>query len=238
MLKLLADSGGHNLETETRWRVSAASMADQADTRELPPWRTIWFSPRRTIRRLLDTEPAPDWMPLAGLYLGVLCLSVVNTWLQFPSTTGADLIRLFALALAMWMTWLGPGMALLARYGRLRGGNGTTQQLRLAAVWCNVPVIVGGLCLIPLWISTGGAGFRLTRDELQPVIPTVLYLLTELSGYWTAILYIVAVAEVHQFSKWRAFESVTVIGILTFICYAVLVVIMKAVQTQIALLAL
>ena len=69
------------------------------------------------------------------------------------------------------------------------------------------------------------------------MLQSVLNFLTELGGYWTLILYVVAVADVHHFSKWRAFETVTVIGILMIVCYAVEMAIIKVVESQITLIA-
>lgn len=31
------------------------------------PWRTIWLSPRRTMRAILDGELRPTWVPVVGL---------------------------------------------------------------------------------------------------------------------------------------------------------------------------
>ena len=57
------------METDPRWRVSAASAAaEEVQSRaapaevpaELNPWRTIWFSPRVTVRYLIDAREPPS----------------------------------------------------------------------------------------------------------------------------------------------------------------------------------
>jgi hypothetical protein len=31
------------------------------------PWRTIWFSPRRTMRRIVDSDARPNWVAVVAL---------------------------------------------------------------------------------------------------------------------------------------------------------------------------
>jgi len=54
---------------------------------------------------------------------------------------------------------MGPGPD--RSYQSIWSGGGPAHQLRLALVWCNLPMIMGYLCLIPLWVSTDGVEFRL-----------------------------------------------------------------------------
>jgi hypothetical protein len=61
------------MESESRWRVSPASAAQASDIPDAPeltapnPWRTMWFSPRWTIRRIVDAEVRPSWVPVVAL---------------------------------------------------------------------------------------------------------------------------------------------------------------------------
>ena len=120
------------------------------------PWRTIWFSPRHTIRHLLAVE-RPTWIVVFVLSLGAAVLDGLNTWLASPAAN-IGLGRHLGASLGLWVAWLWLGAPLLARYGRWRGGRGVTRHVRVAVVWSMVPVIVGSLCWIPLWIVTGAGG--------------------------------------------------------------------------------
>jgi hypothetical protein len=92
------------------------------------PWRTIWFSPRLTIRQRLDTEPPSNWLPLFMVVVGISLLAPVNNWLAKSDATAADLTRLCALTAALGFSGLWPGANLVARNGRIRGGVGFTDH--------------------------------------------------------------------------------------------------------------
>jgi hypothetical protein len=175
------------------------------------PWRTIWFSPRLTIRRLLAVE-RPTWMLVFVLSLGASVLYSLNTWLASPATD-ISLARHIGTSLALWVAWFWPGVPLLARYGRWRGGRGITPHVRVAVVWSMVPVIVGALFWIPLWLVTGGEGVH-SVDRRQPLLASVLYVVTEIGTYWSIIASVAMLAEVQRFSWWKAFESLMVVALL------------------------
>src|SRR5215204_3538395 len=60
-------------DSESRWRVSAASAEDAPETAETPPpiplnpWLTMWWAPRRTVRSLVASEERPSWIPVVAL---------------------------------------------------------------------------------------------------------------------------------------------------------------------------
>ena len=219
---------------ESPWHVSPACRAEAvvsdtppvsdpppASDAPLRPWRTIWFSPRQTVRQLRATQPAPDWRPLYALAFVAFALSVVNNWLAAPNSTYADLVRHLAVMLVMWIGWITIGVDLITRYGRLRGGRGLKREIRLATVWTNIPMIALSPFWVPLWIVNGGQGVQ-AFDGSAPLIPTLLYMVTETGNYWALVIWIAAVAELHRFSLWKSFETTLVIAILQAVAYVVL----------------
>ena len=212
-------------DNRSPWQVSPACRAELPVSDTLPtfdtplrPWRTIWFSPRQTIRQLCDIQPPPAWTPLYALACVVFALSVVNNWLATPNSTYRDLTRLGLATFAMSIGWITIGVDLITRYGRHRGGRGLKRDIRLAAVWTNIPLIALSVFWIPLWIVGGGEGVR-AFDGSSPLIPTLLALVVEAGGYWTLVIWIAAVAELHRFSLWKSFETTLVIGLLQSVMF-------------------
>jgi len=214
------------MEPDSRWQVSPASAeaSDIPDAVELTapnPWRTIWFSPRRTIRQVLAAEPPLDWRPLFGVAFVASLLSVINQWLLIPDATYTDLARQCGVMLALWIGWATIGVRLETGYGRRRGGRGVTAQVRLAAVVSNIPMIALSVCWIPLWISTGGQGGKFL-DPAQPLISNALALATDVGGWWAIVTSVITLAEVHRFSLWKAFQTLLLVGLILIVLYVFL----------------
>ena len=71
------------MEPDARWRVSSASATAEVAPTEPNPWRTIWFSPRQTIRELLATDNRRSWLPPFLLFLlGNQLAQVNDLWAQ------------------------------------------------------------------------------------------------------------------------------------------------------------
>ena len=42
------------------------------------PWRTMWFSPRITVRGILDVADRPSWMPVAVLAVASTAIAQIK----------------------------------------------------------------------------------------------------------------------------------------------------------------
>lgn len=191
----------------------AGLTSAQLDT----PWRTIWFSPRRTIRGILEAEVRPSWVP-------VVALAMLDAILQIANLAGTRLIgwRLWLLAVvvavcAMVMS-IGLGPPVLSWHGRWRGGVGTTRDIRQSMAWSYAPLAVTAACWIPLWVATGGASYDYGSD-LHPVIRAVtlpLYVAADLvAPIWAVGLAAVMLAEVQRYSIWRALDGLVLVAFIT-----------------------
>jgi len=65
------------------------------------PWLTTWFSPRRTIRRIVDAEAPPGWWPVIALALlgQVFALMQFDTYSQPETEMPLALVPLMLAAL-------------------------------------------------------------------------------------------------------------------------------------------
>ena len=207
------------METDPRWRVSAASAAEEegqslAAPAEVPaalnPWRTIWFSPRVTVRYLIDTEDPPGWVPVFVLGTIGSLLDTVNSWWH---ASAGQLFQNLALAILFGIIgiWLGP--LFMTSYGRRRGGVGRSSQIRIAYAWSNVPIVVGAVGWAPLWLA-GGVGYEITAAGDSSTLVLDLIHFGILAMYvWNLVILVAGIAEIHRFSAWRAIETVIVLTV-------------------------
>ena len=204
------------METDPRWRVSAASAAaEEVQSRaapaevpaELNPWRTIWFSPRVTVRYLIDAEEPPGWVPVFALGTIGSLLDTVNSWWH---ASAGQLFQNLALAMLFGILgiWLSP--VFMAFYGRRRGGVGRSSQIRVAYAWSSVPIVVGAVGWAPLWLA-GGVGYEMNApgDSSQLVLD-LIHLGILATFVWNLVILVAGLAEIHRFSVWRAIETVIV----------------------------
>lgn len=102
----------------------------------LSPFLTIWFQPCKTIRNLIATSPNKGIF-LGGSIWGIMrvieYMVAKNAGFSLPlwailaiSLVGGSLAGIILMWIAgYWFTWI----------GKLFGGKGTAQQLRLAYAW-------------------------------------------------------------------------------------------------------
>ena len=82
------------MDEQAPWRVSPASAVSELALASAPnPWRTIWFSPRRTIRELRAADTRPSWVP--AFVIGVIgaLMAGFDGARQVPSVTQSWLAR-------------------------------------------------------------------------------------------------------------------------------------------------
>jgi hypothetical protein len=165
----------------------------------------MWLSPRVTIRRIVEAEIRPSWIPiLALLVVGeVLGSSQVEpgTWAIAADTYGPIGLNLFRLAFGLLV-----GPFLLALVGGWFGGEAYPEDLREAIVWSSLPAAVAALFWIPLVFAFGT---RALGGEIEPTSPlqwiAVLALVGMAGAYlWSMVLHVLTVAELQRFSILKA----------------------------------
>ena len=154
------------------------------------PWLTIWTRPRATIRHIVNVDPKRDVL-LLGSLMGIS--SLLPSFLLSGVATSQ---------IAVWVVvslFVGPIFGLIAlainsefmRYaGKWVGGKATREETKAALAWTYVPIIANMAFSLPM------AFFGL--PILMPLPQSVL-------GFWSGIISIRALAEVHRIGAWTMF---------------------------------
>lgn len=185
------------------------------------PFRTIWSSPRETIRRIVATDPE--------LHVTLLiCLAGIGESLNRASNRNAgDQLPLGAiLALACILGPLGGLFGvwiyshLIRISGKWIGGLGDYEEIKAAIAWASVPNVVGLVLWIPLLLITGKETFTEHAPNLVAnsnlAIATLLLAIVQLAlGIWSLVLLCNTIAEVQDYqSAWRGLGNLFLAGIL------------------------
>jgi hypothetical protein len=169
------------------------------------PWRTMWFSPRVTIRRLVEAEVRPSWAPVVAL--AALSSALLN--MQLDDTGALSASRSFMpVVIGVLQLLFGVLVApfLLAFVGGWFGGEADPTDIREAVAWSYVPIAVCSALWIPLLLIGGTRVFG--RDWASEsgmhwiAVPMILGI--TVSYIWSVPLLVGAIAEVQRFSIGKA----------------------------------
>src|SRR5215203_1526674 len=103
------------------------------------PWRTLWFSPRLTMRRIADNEIASTWWPVIAL----ASLGQAAAMLAFDPDGSLSINRSFmpvTIGLAQTIFGVLVGPFLLAFVGSWFGGEADPSEIRHAVAWGYAPL--------------------------------------------------------------------------------------------------
>ncbi len=177
----------------------------------------MWTKPRRTIQHIVDTNPEHMIVPLAALVGVSTALNAASDRSMGDTVEWPIIVVLAAL--------VGPILGLAGLYifaellrwtGGWIGGQASSQHIRAALAWSQVPSI----CALPLWIPT----LALVGEELftsatpnidaDPALAGVvigLAIVERTIGIWALVLLLKCVGQVQCFSRWKALGN-TVLG--------------------------
>jgi hypothetical protein len=187
------------------------------------PFLTIWFQPRKTIRNLI-TSSSNKGIFLGGAIWGIMrvieYMVTKNAGFSLPlweilsiSLVGGTIAGIILMYIAgFWFTWI----------GKLFGGKGTTQHLRLAYAWAVFPEAIYILLRL---IQTGIFGIRLFQsfDKLMYQDSAACYYGVFIGHagtvilIWVTILMWINLSEAHQFSKWKSLVVMVITGVVCLI---------------------
>jgi len=188
------------------------------------PLRTIWRSPRETIRRILATDPE--------LHVTLLiCLAGIGESLNRASNRNAgdqlslEVILAFACILGplggLFGVWMYSHLIRIS--GKWIDGRGVYEEIKAAIAWASVPNVAGLVLWIPLLLISGEESF--TKDAPNLVanshlaIATLLLAIVQLAlGIWSLVLLCNTIAEVQDYqSAWRGLGNLFLAGALLLI---------------------
>jgi hypothetical protein len=217
---LIISAGRHRIE-------GAQGGEMEIQSQSMTPWLSIWISPRRTIRKIVDTDPGKFVIPLAML------AGISQALDRSVARSSGDTLPL-TVVLAICLI-LGPIGGILSLYiggalfrwsGSWLGGQARTEEVRAAIAWSSVPVIF----ILPLWIPQilifGEELFTTAtpRMDANPVLALLLlgFGLFELAvGIWAFIIFLQTLGEVHRFSAWKALAAAflgTLVVVVPILC--------------------
>jgi Yip1 domain len=179
------------------------------------PWRTIWFSPRRTMRELLASEVRPGWTLVVGLAalhgaLAIMGGLAAKGALSFNAAAMPTIIGVLQVVFGVLV-----GPFFLAFSGGWFGGEADPEEIRQSLAWSCAPFAVTVVCWIPV-LLVGGAVAPVPGDapSASMVVKALLLLAVTLVYFaallWTFVLQVITLAEVQHFSVLRSFGSIVV----------------------------
>lgn len=178
------------------------------------PWLKMWSRPREAIRAIIQYNPS-FLLPLLYWVYGfpILLQTAQNLSLggKFPLLASVIGAAIFAIVVG----WIGinVGSALFYWTGKWIGGLGSCKEIRAAVAWSTVPSLLNGV----IWIIQLSVfkSFLLTEQFLesqfvgvQMGVVFVTTLAQTILAVWGFIMLLNALAEVQQFSIWKALLNV------------------------------
>jgi hypothetical protein len=187
---------------------------DEQFSDRIAPFFTIWFQPRATIRKIVETDPNRYVFALVATNATLAVLE--RAWAKAmtgaaPLTAAWPFSVAVGVVVAVVIAILGLQInSWLARWsGGILGGTANRFEVRAAVAWSIVPSIAGSaIALIAILLGVVEPptftflGFpALSAGSLEF---TGIYAIFTI---WSAVLWFKCLGEVHRFSAWRAFVA-------------------------------
>jgi hypothetical protein len=183
------------------------------------PFRTIWSSPRETIRRIVATDPE--------LHVTLLiCLAGIGESLDRASKNYAgdkipfEIILAFACILGplggLFGVWIYSHLIRIS--GKWIGGLGDYEEIKAAIAWASVPNVAGLVLWIPLLLISGNESFtedanNLVANTYLAIAVLLLAIVQLILGIWSLVLLCNTIAEVQDYeSAWRGLGNLFLAG--------------------------
>lgn len=214
-------------------------MNEEFAAAEINPWWQIWLQPRQTIRHLVDTDPKLHFWVLVifyGLIRAVLTGIQTSLGDVFSPRQIAGFILIagpLAGVIGVYFT-----ASLLELVSRLFGGRAEGQSIRTVLAWATLPMVVLAIVgILPSLVMFGSSvftepGVRIQQLFLSGNQPDDLLKrgllgwsvgLEILGSMYFLVVTVIGLAEVQNFSFWKAAGTVfLVLGglFLSVICLA------------------
>jgi hypothetical protein len=188
-------------------------MQNELSNKSISPWLTMWYSPRKTIRQIVDTDPQKQILLLSALLgiswaLNQLSSRNVGDKFSFISVLFAAIIG--GSIIGVILVYLVG--ALLHWTGQKFGGKAPVEHLRAAYAWSWIPNIwmLFIWLLVLLILGTDMFTSATPKIEATPILALILIgftVVNVITGLLSFIFIISCISEVQQFSNWRAFGS-------------------------------
>jgi len=196
------------------------------------PWLSIWTRPRKTIQRIVETDPEKHVVALAALGGVVQSLSEASNR-DLGDRVGVLTILAVALIAGSIAGVIGVYLsAVLLRWtGKWIGGNASTVNLRAAMAWGYVPIIAVGVLWIPLVLLLGREAFAsqtpyMNQSSGLALAVLVAGVLFVVAAVWTMVVVLKAIGQVQGFSAWKALGNSVLTGLVIVVPIIVIAVVL------------
>ena len=188
-------------------------------TSDISFWRSffrVFIAPRQTIREILDKNPKAFFWPLLTAIILTsdddprLAIYLTN---KMSSSSAIILSAVAEAALTFAAFWFLAWIIYVS--GKAMGGTGSLANIQTAYLWSAPPYILaaffGALGNSSIWLNLSmGETNKAVLDALPYSFTQVLALAAQVVLLiWALVLQVVAIAEAHQISKWKAFWAGT-----------------------------
>ena len=193
------------------------------ETTPLNPWFSMWLHPRRTIRRIVETNP--DRLVLFLAAVGGIVEALINA----SSDSKGENMSLQAILLTaliggplMGVIGLWLGGALLRWTGGWIGGQADSRRIRATLAWANVPLVWSLLLWIPALLLFGAELFATATPILDAsTMLSGLYMVFSFGigivSIWAFVVFLHALGEAQGFSAWKALGNSILAGLVVLV---------------------
>jgi len=193
-------------------------------------WKTIWNEPRETIRRITTENPKKNIWKLAWAYgfLSLISLIQGSVLQLFANQTGLKpLTMLFCefLVAPFWgMVVFGLWGWVISKVGLLFNGKGSFSNVRAAFAWSCIPLIINMTLFLGAIVFERVFFFQMSQGIVAPLILLFIKVCMLIMIIWSIVIFINALAEVHQFSVLKSIGTILVAGLIVCIAAFILLI--------------
>lgn len=180
---------------------------------ELNVWTSIWLKPKATVRYAIDYKPMKFAVMLV-LIAGIFDMLDAATQNNLGDSISVPMIFVLAIIVGPILGaigwWIGAGIATIV--GTWLGGIGRFTELKMAFAITYIPIIFAGVLWIPDVLILGKILFveNFHISAGQQIWLFFSGFISIVVGIWSFIITINAIAEAHQFSRWRGFWTIVI----------------------------
>jgi hypothetical protein len=227
----MADNSGFRVDRLASASVRTGDKVDHLVTILDYPWIAIWMSPRETIKKIVDRDPAYQVLMLGALSGALPMINLFLSWaLGFTPIPPPAVLVPYLPILTFASPFIGAAMGILALYvtaflmdwsGRALGGLGNALTVRAAVAWSQVPQICLSIAMLLILLGSG---------VYQAIVPSMpdpnaaaaaaanTFTLTRgvegIISIWSFVLMLHCVGAVYRFSAWRALGAFVLPGLI------------------------
>lgn len=187
------------------------------------PWVSMWASPRKTIRALVDFKPNYGVFYLASLFAFQDLLYSANWW---SLGTKFSPLSIFLGSLVfcpfLGLVWIYFAGWIFHFTGRWLHGKAPASHLRAALAWSKVPVSLNLLAWLGVLFFGAHSAFILDGSRDSGFFSSIfLIFISLISGIWSFVLLVQSIREIQHFSLGHSIINVVMGWVIYFLFFVI-----------------